>query len=203
MRHIIIGTLAAAIAFTGNITAQDHVDQDELISKGKIIRPAMHEEMAGTLNGQFQVEMESAYLYLGISTYFAEQGLDGFAHWMSLHAKEELDHAMKVYNFLLDRGVKIELPVISAPATKWDSPVAAFETALTHEIFVSQLIKQEYAMSQELQEYDTGEFVLWFLREQVEEENLFESVLNRLYLIEDSHPAALMLLDLEMGKREV
>ncbi len=203
MRHIITATIATAIAFTGNTFAQDSIQQEELISKGKIVRPVMQDEMVNALNHQFKIEMDSAYLYLGISTYFAEQGLDGFAHWLTLHAKEELEHAMKVYNFLLDRGVDIVLPILEAPKTSWESPIDAFEQALSHEIYVSQTVKNEYALSQSLQEYDAGEFILWFIREQVEEENLFESVLNRLYFIQDAHPAALMFLDIEMGKREL
>lgn len=203
MRQLLTAAIATTIAFTGTISAENSIQEESLTPKGKIVRPEMQAEMANALNHQLKIEMESAYLYLGISTYFAEQGLDGFAHWLSLHAKEELEHAMKVYNFLLERGVSIALPVLDSPKTSWESPIDAFEGALSHEIYVSQTIKSEYALSQSLQEYDAGEFVLWFLREQVEEENLFESVLNKLYLLQDAHPAALMLLDIEMGKREL
>lgn len=203
MRHILTAAIAAAIAITGNSFAEDSTQEKSITPKGKVVRPAMNSEMVEALNHQFKIEIDSAYLYLGISTYFAEQGLDGFAHWLQLHSQEEMEHAMKVYNFLLDRGAAINLPVLQAPKTSWESPIDAFEEALSHEIYVSQTIKSEYALAQKLQEFDAGEFVLWFLSEQVEEENLFEQVLNKLYLIEDAHPAALLLLDIEMGKREL
>lgn len=195
-------TLSVALSLlSGTTFAVNEQASGEQTNTKAVVRPVMHQEMAKALMDQLKIEMESAYLYLGISTYFAEQGLDGFAHWFSHHAEEEWSHAMKVHQFLLDKGVRVELPELASPATQWDSPIAAVEESLTHEISVSQAIKREYELALELKEYDVAEFLHWFLHEQIEEENLFETVLNSLYLIEGAHPAALLALDLEMAKR--
>lgn len=198
--RIILMSFVALLAFTGTLKAQ--CEGECPVPKGTVVRPAMHSDMASALNSQFKLEMESAYLYLGMSTYFAEKNLKGFSHWFYLHAQEELTHAMKVYNFLLDRGVPVAVPDLHAPMTKWDSPIHVLETALSHEILVSQAVKGEYALALELQEYDACEFVLWFLKEQVEEEELFEMVLNRLYMIDGEPLSALLILDIELGKRQ-
>ena len=199
MRKFLATTVLSLLAVSSSLSAVERPQEEE--TKGPVVRPAMHQDMARALNDQFALELESSYLYLGMATYFAEQGLDGFAQWFRVQAEEENEHAMKVYQFMLERGVEIQLPPLGAPSTSYASPIEALEVGLSHEIHVSQVIKSEYALSQELEEYDAGEFVLWFLREQVEEENLFQGVLGRLYLISDAHPAALLLLDRDMGER--
>lgn len=165
------------------------------------VRPAMNEDMEAALNAQLQLELESSYLYLGMSTYFAQRGLEGFAHWFKLQSEEEYAHAMKVYDFMLERGASVILPDIKGPSISYASPIQAFEIGLAHEVHVSQTIKNIYGLAQDVREYDTAEFVLWFLKEQVEEENLFEGILMKLHMLEDAHPAAMLLLDNEMAQR--
>lgn len=166
-----------------------------------IERPALNEDVEAALNAQLKLELESSYLYLGMSTYFSQKGLGGFAHWFKLQSEEEYDHAMKVYNFMLDRGVTIHLPDLAGPKFDYSSPIHAVEVGLAHEIHVSQTIKDIYGLAQDAREYDTAEFVLWFLKEQVEEENLFEGILTKLRMLENAHPAALLFLDYEMAQR--
>lgn len=202
MRKFLMTALLGCLAVSGVITADDQNSNEPFETKGQVNRPAIHKELAEALNYQLRLELESAYLYLGISTYFAENNLDGFAKWFSIHSQEEMEHAMKVHQFLVDRGVSVEFPDLSAPKTSWDSPIEVFEEALAHEILVSQAISDEYSIAQHHKQYDVSEFLLWFLREQVEEENLFESVLNRLYMVEDADPTALLIIDIELGKRD-
>lgn len=202
MHKFFLAALAGTALCSGSIKADELQIIEEASNKSNVVRPPMNEIIADALNQHLKLEMESSYLYLGMSTYFAEQNLDGFAHWFQLHSQEEFEHAMKVHNFMLQRGVPINLPELEAPSTEWDSPTAVLEASLAHEIYVSQTIKSMYGLALGLKEYDAAQFTLWFIKEQVEEEDLFESILNRLYLIEDQNSTALMLLDIEMGKRE-
>lgn len=202
MLQILIIGLVSSFLTAGTIHADQEMGIHQLENRAVVERPAIHDDLVNALSYQLRLELESAYLYLGMSTYFAENNLEGFSKWFSIHSQEELSHAMKVYQFLLDRGIPIIFPELPAPKTKWESPTAVFEEALAHEILVSQAIHSEYSIAQELKHYDVVEFLLWFVKEQVEEESLFESVLSKLYMIQGADPIAMLLLDRELGKRK-
>ena len=85
------------------------------------------------LNEQINLEFASAYTYLSMLAYFESRALGGFAHWMRLQYDEENVHAMKLFNFLVDRGIAPELPAIGKPAHEFDGPVSVFEAALAHD----------------------------------------------------------------------
>ncbi|MFP4047584.1 MAG: ferritin, partial [Bacteroidales bacterium] len=80
----------------------------------------LSEKMEKALNEQVNAEMYSAYLYLSMSAYFEDMNLSGFAHWMYIQAQEEMTHAMKIYNYIFDRGGKVSLNAIDKPPEKWD-----------------------------------------------------------------------------------
>ncbi len=85
------------------------------------------------LNEQINSELYSAYLYLSMVAYFESVNLPGFANWMRVQTQEELMHAMKIYDFVNERGGRVILRQIKAPPNSWDSPLAVFEAALAHE----------------------------------------------------------------------
>jgi len=85
------------------------------------------EKMQTALNGQLNAELYSSYLYLSMNAYFKSVNLDGFANWMHYQAQEELEHSLKFYDFIIQRGGKVHLQQIEAPPTEWDSPLAVFE----------------------------------------------------------------------------
>jgi len=83
----------------------------------------LNNDMEKALNAQVNAEMYSAYLYLSMSAYFQSKSLGGFASWMSVQAQEEMVHAMKLYDFINERGGRVILELIEAPPTEWDSPL--------------------------------------------------------------------------------
>ena len=85
--------------------------------------------MQKAINDQINAELHSAHLYFFMASYFKSLNLDGFAQWMTVQAQEEISHATKFFNFVLDRGAKALLQPIAGPDTEWDSPLAAFEAA--------------------------------------------------------------------------
>lgn len=162
----------------------------------------LHPEIADALNQQLHLEFESSYMYLGMSTYFLDQDLDGFSKWFRLQAREELQHAMKVYDYLQDRDADVTLPALMQPSTNYSSPLDAVSAGLEHEQKISLRVNELYGMAQREGEYDTAVFLQWFLEEQVEEEGLFKRVVNQLRRIEAAGDLApLLILDTELGKR--
>ncbi|MFO8031555.1 MAG: ferritin [Desulfohalobiaceae bacterium] len=157
-------------------------------------------KMEEALNQQVNAELYSAYLYLSMSAYFSEVNLNGFAHWMRLQAQEELSHALKIYDYVNDRGGRPFLDTIDAPPKSWESPSQVFENVLNHEQKVTAMINN--LVDQAIQEKDhaTNNFLQWFVSEQVEEEASANEVLEKVKMTGDQG-GGLLVLDQELGKR--
>ncbi len=152
------------------------------------------------LNGQLNAELYSAYLYLSMAAYFESADLAGFASWMRVQVAEERFHAMKFYDYIIERGGRVTLGPIEAPPSDWDSPLAVFEATLTHEQMVTGLINNLMDLAREEKDNASEIFLQWFVNEQVEEEDNVGKALGQLKLIKDS-PQALFMMDREMGQR--
>ncbi len=160
----------------------------------------LSDKMEKALNGQVNAELYSAYLYLAMAAHFEQGDLPGFANWMRIQAQEEQFHAMKIFNFVLERGGKADLAAIEAPPSSWKSPRHIFESALEHEQKVTGLINDLVYLARDLRDNATEIFLQWFVNEQVEEEDSAGKIVGQLKMIEGS-PQALFLLDRELGQR--
>jgi ferritin len=158
------------------------------------------EKMEAAINEQIKWEMYSSYLYLSMSAHFAGEGLPGFAHWMRLQAQEELSHAMKFYDYLLERGGKVELAAIDQPPHAWSSSLEVVEETLKHEQHVTARINDLVSVAMEEKDYAANIFLQWFVEEQVEEEDSVCEVLDKLKLI-GGDGAGMYMLDKEMATR--
>jgi len=158
------------------------------------------EKMQKTLNRQLNAELYSSYLYLSMNAYFKSVNLDGFANWMYYQAQEELEHSMKFYDFIIQRGAKVELMQIEAPPPEWSSPLAVFEATLAHEQKVTGLINDLVDVAHEESDHATNIFLQWFVSEQVEEEENVGGVLEQLKLMGDAQ-GGLFMMDRELTKR--
>jgi len=152
------------------------------------------------LNNQLNKEYFSAYLYVSIAAYFQSVDLMGFENWMLVQAKEELSHAEKIYDFIHERDGRVILEQIEKPQTLWESPLAAFEDSLKHEIFITGCINELIKSALEEKDNATEIFLQWFVTEQVEEEANATQVIKKLKLIKDA-PAGLLMLDKELTQR--
>ncbi len=157
-------------------------------------------KMQEAINQQINAELASGYLYLSMSAYFESTNLLGFANWMRVQAQEELMHAMKFYDYLNQRGGRVDLRAVAGPVVSWDSPLHAFEETLVHEIKVTGLINQLVDLSRELSDHATHNFLQWFVAEQVEEEASADEVIQRLKLV-GKDGAGLFMLDRELAAR--
>lgn len=159
---------------------------------GKKIRDAM--------NDQIKHELESFYIYLSMVAYFHEQGLDGMAHWMRCQAHEEMIHAMKFFDHIIDRGGTVTLQNLKQIKTTWKKPLEAWQDAYEHEKFVTGKINNLTKISREENDYTSEPLLSWFLNEQIEEEKNTEKVSRELAMVETSKEGILML-DRELAAR--
>lgn len=158
------------------------------------------EKMATALNRQINAEIYSGYLYLSMATWFDFDGLHGFAHWMKEQAKEEYDHALRIYDYLVESGVRVQMAAIEAPQTDWGNPQLAFEFVLEHEKKVTAMIHA--LMEQAKQEGDehTQTVLGWFVNEQKEEEATAGVIAQKVKRASEAD--SIDALDEELGKRE-
>ena len=162
----------------------------------------LNQRIEKELNSQLNKELFSSYLYMSMSAYFQSVDLLGFANWMQIQAQEELTHAQKFYDFINERGGRVVLEALDKPQTEWDSPLRAFEDALTHEEFITSSINDIVTVTNEEKDYASQIFLQWFVTEQVEEEASVSEVINKLKLMKDA-PGAMYMLDKELGQRQI
>ncbi len=160
----------------------------------------LNKKMEQAYNDQINAELFSAYLYLSMESYFEDKNLSGFAHWMRLQAQEETGHALKFIGYIQTRGGRVLLDKIDKPAQEWESPLAAFTDALGHEQYITGRINDLVKLSGEINDYASGQFLLWFVEEQVEEEEAAGETRDKLELVGDN-PHGLLFMDKELSTR--
>ncbi len=157
-------------------------------------------EMEKALNEQVNREFGAAYLYLSMSAHFESKKFAGMAKWMKKQSDEELEHGMKFYDYIHSRNGSAKMLALTEPKAEWKSALEAFEDALKHEQKVTALIYDLKAMAQKEGDFGTDQFLDWFVKEQVEEEQQTNEIVEKLKMIGDSK-TALLMLDKHLGKR--
>lgn len=160
----------------------------------------LNETMARAFNGQLNAEFYSSYLYLSMSAWLEDANLPGFANWMKVQFQEEQFHTGKFFNFICERGSRVNLTAIEAPPTDWKSPLDVFEATLAHEQKVTGLINDLVYLARDEKDNASEIFLQWFVSEQVEEEKNAADLIGKLKLIEGS-PQALFMLDQDLAQR--
>lgn len=156
--------------------------------------------MQGAMNEQINAELYSSYLYLAMSSYCSSVNLVGMATWMRAQVQEELFHAIKMYDFVGERGGRAIMGAIAQPPAEWDSALAVFENVLAHEQKVTGLINNLLDLAMAERDHATSIFLQWFVTEQVEEEANATGIVRKLKMI--GHDASsLFALDQELGQR--
>ncbi|MFW6040284.1 MAG: ferritin [Thermoplasmatota archaeon] len=161
----------------------------------------LKENIEEAINEQINAELYSAYLYLAMAADFAEKGLDGFKHWMRLQADEEVEHAMRFFDYLNSRGGRVKLSAVDKPKNEWESSIEAFEDAYEHEQKVTRMINDLADLAEKEKDRATLNMLQWFIDEQVEEEESAEEIVTKLRMIGDN-VSGLMMLDSKLGERE-
>jgi ferritin len=152
------------------------------------------------INQQITREFYASHLYLAMMVYFEAESLAGFAHWMRLQAQEEHGHAMKLVDFLIDRGGRVELQAIDKPPRDFDSPLGVMKAALEHERKVTAWINELYELAMAERDYPAQVMLQWFIGEQVEEEKSAGAIVDQLE-IAGSAGSALLMVDTRLAGR--
>lgn len=160
----------------------------------------LNKKIQDALIQQVNAEVYASYLYYGMRAYFEELALTGAAHWMKCQWLEELGHANKIYEYIHERGGKVELPAVQSVTTGYASPLAAFEAAYAHEIKVTAMIDRLVELAAAEKDHATVNFLQFYVAEQVEEEASADAVVQKLKLIGDAK-GGLFMLDRELGAR--
>lgn len=158
----------------------------------------MNQKLVDAINEQINYEIESAHIYLAMAGYVATLGLDGFENWLMVQYQEELAHAKKFMAYLSERGARVNIKGFNDPQNDFESILDVFETSLKHEYTVTERINNIMALAHEHKDFASVSFMQWFIDEQVEEEDSFGKVIDKLKLVKD---AGLYLLDQEMATR--
>ena len=160
----------------------------------------MKDELAKALNEQMNFEFYSAHVYLAMAAYCSDDNLDGFANFFIVQAEEERFHAMKIYKFLNDRGRRATLMALGEPNNDYKSVLDAFEQGYAHEMENTRRFYNLSDLAINDREHATINFLKWFIDEQVEEEALFDGIINKLKRI-DKDSNAFYMLDSEFAAR--
>jgi len=161
----------------------------------------LNKKIENAINKQINAELWSAYLYLSMSAYFESINLGGFANWMRVQAQEEVGHAMRFYNHVIERRGRVTVSAITAPPMHWKSPLNAFEDAFKHEQKVTGMINDIVTMAAAEKDHATVNMLQWFIAEQVEEELSTNTFVQKLKMI-STNTGGLYMLDRELSQRK-
>jgi len=156
--------------------------------------------MQDALNEQINAEIWSAYLYLSMSAYFEDNNLPGFANWMKMQWQEEISHAMKLFDYVNERGGRVTLQPITEVKTEWKDSIEVFTETLDHERKVSSMINNLVNIAISEADHATNNVLQWFVAEQVEEEATAENLLEQLKMI-NGFGHGMLMLDRELSQR--
>jgi len=162
----------------------------------------LSKKMETAINKQINQEFYSGYMYLSMAAYFAEKNLNGFSHWMRLQFSEELAHAGKLFDYLIDRDGTVVLSPVKAPPKTWASTKAAVAAAYKAEVENTKQINEIMDLTFKERDHATRVILQWFVEEQVEEEA------SALHLVEQvklagSEPSAILIIDRELAARQL
>ncbi|MDR2947096.1 MAG: ferritin [Candidatus Adiutrix sp.] len=160
----------------------------------------LSKKMTAAINSQVVAELYSSYLYVAMGAWLQTEGYLGAAHWMGLQAREEVFHATKFYNYLLERGAEVKLGAIEAPPFKWKSALEVFEKSYAHEQKVTALIHNLMSLAKAESDHAAEIFLQWFVTEQVEEESSVQEIIQK-YKLAAGQGAGLFMIDQELAAR--
>ncbi len=158
----------------------------------------MNQKLVDAINDQLNYEIESAHIYLAMAGYVGTLGLDGFENWLMVQYEEELAHAKKFMAYINERGGRVSIRGFEDPNNDFSSLLEVFEVSLKHEYTVTERINNIMTVAHEVKDYAAISFLGWYVEEQVEEEDNFGKMIDKIKLVKD---AGLYILDQEAGQR--
>jgi len=158
----------------------------------------MNKKVEAAMNTQLNFEVESAFVYMAMKNYLATLSLDGFVNWFDIQFQEEMAHAQKFMNYLNDRGGRVEIRGFETPKNDFESVLEVLETSLNHEKEVTRRIHELMKLAVEENDFASVSLLNWYVDEQVEEENNFQTLIDKVKLIDGK---GLYMLDKDLATR--
>ena len=143
----------------------------------------LNKKVENLCNRQIEREGYSSNLYLAMASWAETSGFSGVAGWLYGQADEERVHFLKFIKYVNERGGKAVVPELKKPATDFKSVEEMFNEVLKHEEFITASINEIVALTLEEKDYNTHNFLLWFVMEQVEEEASVRSIIDKVRLV--------------------
>lgn len=162
----------------------------------------MNANLLKGLNEHLELEFRASHEYLAMSIWLAEHDLPGFAKWMRQQSSDEVLHALRIIDHLVERDQKAVLPSVAAPPSGWDSAETLCEHVLKNEQEVTASINSLYAMAEKTQDRPATVMLQWFVNEQMEEEAAARAVLGRIRLAGNTG-VGLLMIDQELASGRV
>jgi ferritin len=150
------------------------------------------------INEQIFREEHSSRIYLAMASWCQTSGYQGAASWLYAQADEERIHELKLIHYLDDRGGNAQLSDLKKPVFKFKELIDVFQEVLKHEEYISSSINEVYAISLKQNDYSTGNFLQWYITEQIEEESTVRSILDMIRLA-GGEKGGLFHIDKELG----
>ncbi len=147
------------------------------------------------LQYQLGLEAQAALSYLMLSAWCTKNGYGGSAHFFEEQHKEEFEHMMKVFNFLLEHDIMPQLEKVNLKDHGVTNLQQVFEIALEQEKSLTEFVHKTMDLAVEQNDYATVELMRWFVEEQQEEETLFKTILDRFQIININQDNGLHLAD--------
>lgn len=162
----------------------------------------MTKDLLKGLNEHLKLEFRAAHEYLAMSIWLSEHDLPGFSTWMRKQSSDELMHAQRIIDHMVDRDQKVGLPAVAAPPATWKSAEALCAHVLKNEQEVTASINSLYAMAEKGKDRPGVVMLQWFVTEQIEEEAAARAVLGRIRLAGNTG-VGLLMIDQELATGSV
>lgn len=159
----------------------------------------LSKKLEKALNDQLEMESYASFLYLSMASWFDSAGMEGCTKFMFRQSEEEKEHMLRIYNYILEMDGKAIVPGVKQPPNKFKSAVDIFNAVYAHEKKVTKSINNLVDLSNKENDHATFNFLQWYVTEQMEEEGLMRSILDRINLIGDG-PQSLYYIDKEIER---
>lgn len=161
----------------------------------------LSETVQQAINKQITMEFGASHAYIAMAGYFENLNLSGFANWFRVQSEEEREHALRFFDYVLDRGGQVQIGALHEPQAEFAAPLEAFEYALGHERKVTAAIHAIYKLAADESDYATQSMLKWFIDEQIEEEKNAEEMIQHLKMVGESS-VGLLMLDQKLAARK-
>lgn len=155
--------------------------------------------MIKKLNQQINLEFYSSNLYLQMASWCENHGLDGCNAFFRRHAREEMEHMRKLFDYVNETGAMATLGAIEAPPCEYESVQDVFQKTLEHEYLVTKEINGLADTAFSEKDFSSFHFLQWYVAEQHEEEKLFKSIIDKIEMIGIEHKG-LYFIDQEIAR---